>query len=163
MNTSFTSTVFPDDYRQKIRRMKQAMREQIGDVESLFALVCDRIEKEIATAREDEKNIGSAWPEIHGSDVAERKVTEQTLQKIKRRGCLIVRQNFPRDKALAWDQSMLDYLDINNFDRVYQGPGDNFFDSLEASRPEIYPIYWSHAQMEARQSEEIARVQHQKG
>ncbi|MDE9498954.1 DUF1479 domain-containing protein [Xenorhabdus bovienii] len=159
MNTSFTSTVFPDDYRQKIRRMKQAMREQIGDVESLFAQVCDRIEKEIAAARVDEKNIGSAWPEIHGSDVAERKVTEQTLQKIKRRGCLVVRQNFPRDKALAWDQSMLDYLDINNFDRVYQGPGDNFFDSLEASRPEIYPIYWSHAQMEARQSEEIARVQ----
>jgi hypothetical protein len=30
---------------------------------------------------------------------------------------------------------------------------------LTASRPEIYPIYWSQAQMQARQSEEMAQVQ----
>ena len=51
---------------------------------------------------------------------------------------------------------MLDYLDRNHFDEVYKGPGDSFFGSLEASRPEIYPIYWSQAQMQARQSEEMA-------
>lgn len=54
---------------------------------------------------------------------------------------------------------MLDYLDRNRFDEVYKGPGDNFFGTLSASRPEIYPIYWSQAQMQARQSEEMANVQ----
>lgn len=54
---------------------------------------------------------------------------------------------------------MLDYLDRNHFDDVYRGPGDTFFGSLEASRPEIYPIYWSQAQMQARQSDEMAAVQ----
>ena len=34
---------------------------------------------------------------------------------------------------------MLDYLDRNRFDEVYKGPGDNFFGTLSASRPEIYP------------------------
>lgn len=43
---------------------------------------------------------------------------------------------------------MLDYLDRNRFDEVYKGPGDNFFGTLSASRPEIYPIYWSQAQMQ---------------
>ena len=54
---------------------------------------------------------------------------------------------------------MLEYLDRNHFDDVYKGPGDTFFGSLEASRPEIYPIYWSQAQMQARQSDEMAAVQ----
>ncbi len=54
---------------------------------------------------------------------------------------------------------MLDYLDLNRFDELYRGPGDSFFGSLAASRPEIYPIYWSRAQMEARQSDEMATVQ----
>ncbi len=54
---------------------------------------------------------------------------------------------------------MLEYLDRNHFDDVYKGPGDSFFGSLEASRPEIYPIYWSPSQMQARQSDEMAAVQ----
>lgn len=54
---------------------------------------------------------------------------------------------------------MLDYLDRNRFDEVYKGPGDNFFGTLSASRHEIYPIYWSQAQMQARQSEEMANAQ----
>ncbi|MBD2796524.1 DUF1479 domain-containing protein [Xenorhabdus sp. 18] len=159
MNTSFTSATFPNDYRQNIRQMKHAMRKQIGDVEGLFAQICHKIAQELAAAREDEQETGSAWPEIHWRDVAENRISTELRQKIKRRGCVIVRQNFPRDTALAWDKSLLDYLELNNFDGVYQGTGDNYFGSLEASRPDIYPIYWSHAQMQARQSEEIAQVQ----
>ncbi|WP_416777755.1 DUF1479 domain-containing protein [Xenorhabdus budapestensis] len=159
MDTSFTTTDFPDDYCKRIRQMKQILREQIGDVETLFSQVCDKIEKELTAAKEDEKNMGSAWPEIHWRDMAEGRITEEIIQKIKRRGCLVVRQNFPQDQAIAWDQSMLDYLNTNEFEHFYQGPKDNYFGSLKASRPEIYPIYWSHAQMQARQSEEIALVQ----
>jgi hypothetical protein len=71
----------------------------------------------------------------------------------------VIKGHFPREQALAWDNAMLDYLDLNQFDDVYKGPGDNFFGTLTASRPEIYPIYWSQAQMQARQSEEMAQVQ----
>ncbi|MDX7990877.1 YbiU family protein [Xenorhabdus littoralis] len=158
MDTSFTSITFPDDYRKKIRQMKQAMREQIGDVEGLFKQICDKIEQELSAVREDEKNAGSAWPEIHWRDLAENRVTAEAIQKIKRRRYLVIRQNFPRDTALAWDKSIRDYLDLNHFDDVYQNAGDNYFGSLETSRPEIYPIYWSQAQMQARQSEAIAYI-----
>ncbi|AYA42234.1 DUF1479 domain-containing protein [Xenorhabdus nematophila] len=159
MDTSFISPHFPDHYHQNIRHMKQTLRKQIGHIEGLFRQICDKIDKELIATREDEKNIGSAWPEIHWHDLIENRVTPETLQKIKRRGCLVVRQNFPRDTALAWDKSMFDYLEANNFAAVYHGYGDDYFGSLEASRPEIYPIYWSQAQMQARQSEEIAQVQ----
>ncbi|MGD8107026.1 DUF1479 domain-containing protein [Pantoea sp. FN0302] len=159
MNTSFTSVTLPEDYKQNIVAMKRILREQIGDVEALFRQVCDKIEAELAAARAEEQANGSAWPEVNYTDLAAGNISEQQIAHIKRRGCLVVRQTFSRDHALAMDQSMLGYLDENQFDEVYRGPGDNFFGSLEASRPEIYPIYWSKAQMEARQSQQMATTQ----
>ncbi|WP_275553627.1 DUF1479 domain-containing protein [Mixta sp. Marseille-Q2659] len=159
MTTSFSSLTLPDDYKKNIVEMKRAMRAQIGDIAGLFRQVCDKIETEIAAAREEEKRNGSAWPEISYADLAAGKVSPQQIAQIKRRGCLVVRQTFSRESALEMDRSMLNYLDENHFDEVYRGPGDNFFGSLEASRPEIYPIYWSKAQMSARQSEQMAATQ----
>ncbi|NMP25925.1 DUF1479 domain-containing protein [Rahnella sp. SAP-1] len=159
MDNTFTSTTLPIDYKQNIIEMKKQLRQQIGDVEGLFRQVCQKIEAEISAARAEEQANGTAWPEIAWSELAAGKISEAKIAQVKRRGCLVVRQTFPRDDALAMDRSMLSYLDDNNFDEVYRGPGDNFFGSLEASRPEIYPIYWSKAQMEARQSQQIGVVQ----
>lgn len=159
MENNFTSTRLPQDHHDNIRKMKRELREQIGDVEALFDRVCQKIEDEIALAKTEEARNGTAWPVIEWADINAGNITEATRSHIKRRGCVVVKQTFQRDKALAWDQSLLDYLDKNDFDTVYRGPGDNFFGSLEASRPEIYPIYWSQAQMEARQSENMAQVQ----
>ena len=75
-----------------------------------------------------------------------------------RRGCLVVRGHFDREQALAWDAGIVDYVESNRFFETYRGPGDDFFGSV-GSKPEIYPIYWSPAQMEARQSDRMARVQ----
>jgi len=159
MDNRFTSTILPVDYKKNIIEMKKQLRAQIGDVEGLFRQVCEKIETEIAAARAEEAANGTAWPQISWSELAEGRASDAQIAQVKRRGCLVVRQTFERDDALAMDKSMLHYLDENNFDEVYRGPGDNFFGSLDASRPEIYPIYWSAAQMEARQSEEIGTVQ----
>ncbi|MDF7659064.1 DUF1479 domain-containing protein [Erwiniaceae bacterium L1_54_6] len=159
MNTSFTSVTLPDDHKAKIRLMKQQLRAQIGDVEGLFLQVKAKITQAIAEAKEDEAQRGTAWPVVSWRDIAEKNVSQDQIDFIKRRGCVVVKQNFARDEALAWDKAMLDYLELNDFDNIYRGPGDTFFGSLEASRPEIYPIYWSKSQMEARQSEGISLTQ----
>ncbi|MEG3131947.1 DUF1479 domain-containing protein [Pantoea cypripedii] len=159
MNTSFTSVTLPDDHKAKIRLMKQQLRAQIGDVEGLFLQVKAKITQAIAEAKEDEAQRGTAWPVVSWGDIAEKNISQEQIDFIKRRGCVVVKQNFARDEALAWDKAMLDYLELNDFDNLYRGPGDTFFGSLEASRPEIYPIYWSKSQMEARQSEGISLTQ----
>ena len=51
-----------------------------------------------------------------------------------------------------------DYVEGNKFFEHYRGPADDFFGSV-GSKPEIYPIYWSPAQMQARQNDRMARVQ----
>jgi len=52
-------------------------------------------------------------------------------------------------------------VESNHFFENYAGPADDFFGTLsaEASKPEIYPVYWSSAQMEARQHPRMAKVQ----
>lgn len=159
MHPELQHTPLPNDIAGAIRQFKQQIRQQIGDVESLFSRVCNNIEQAISEAKAEEQQTGSAWPVVSPAEIASGKLTPEIREKIKRRGCVVVQQHFPREQALAWDASMLRYLDENQFDAHYRGPGDNFFGSLEASRPEIYPIYWSRAQMEARQSNEMAQVQ----
>ena len=159
MKANSRATPLPADVKAAIRQMKQQLRSQIGDVEALFRQVCDKIEAAIADAKADEQRTGSAWPMMEMQTLARGEVSDETRAQIKRRGCVVIKQHFAREQALAWDKSMLDYLELNHFDQQYRGPGDNFFGSLEASRPEIYPIYWSQAQMQARQSDAMIQAQ----
>ncbi|QNF20759.1 DUF1479 family protein [Aeromonas hydrophila] len=156
---SVTHTQLPADHKAAIRQMKQALRAQLGDVEAVFAEVSRRIEARVAEVEALRARGEPVWPELDYQALAAGQVGEVERAAIRRRGCLVIRGHFARERALAWDRDMLDYLDLNRFDELYRGPGDSFFGSLAASRPEIYPIYWSRAQMEARQSDEMATVQ----
>ncbi|MFV9650848.1 DUF1479 domain-containing protein [Pseudomonas marginalis] len=156
---AFESETLPQDYRDSIVKMKRALRAQIGDVESLFEQVSEFIVAEIDSIKAQEALTGSAWPILEFDDIAVGKVSADQLALIKRRGCVVLRNHFPREQVLGWDERLLDYLDRNHFDAIYRGPADQFFGSLEASRPEIFPIYWSESQMQLRQDERMGAAQ----
>lgn len=156
---TFTHETLPADHKTAIRQMKQALREQIGDVQQLFDQLSARISERVEEIKAIKARGESVWPQLNYADLANGRVTEAQRAQIKRRGCVVIKGHFPREQALGWDRAMLDYLAENRFDELYKGPGDSFFGTLEASRPEIYPIYWSQAQMQARQSNEMAAAQ----
>lgn len=156
---TFTHETLPADHKAAIRQMKQALRAQIGDVQHLFDQLSARISERVEEIKVIKARGESVWPQLNYADIAAGRVTEAQRALIKRRGCVVIKGHFPREQALGWDRAMLDYLAENRFDEVYKGPGDSFFGTLEASRPEIYPIYWSKAQMQARQSDEMAAAQ----
>ena len=159
MSLTFTSENLPADHKAAIRQMKRELRAQIGDVQAVFNRLHAKIADRVAEIAALKKSGDPVWPVIPFADVKNGTLSEAQRAAVKRRGCAVIKGHFPREQALAWDNAMLDYLDRNHFDEVYKGPGDNFFGTLTASRPEIYPIYWSQAQMQARQSEEMAQVQ----
>lgn len=154
-----SATTLPDNLSHEIRSLKQAVWERIGDVDSLFKEVETSIEKEVEDIEATHTRGENIWPEINYEDIATGRVSDAQIHYIHRRGCAVIRNHFPRERAIEWDQRLVEYLDKNNFDDVYRGPGDNFFGSLSASRPPILPIYWSQPQMEARQDERMAQVQ----
>ncbi|SNY76763.1 DUF1479 domain-containing protein [Enterobacter sp. CC120223-11] len=159
MALTCSSETLPADHKAAIRELKKALRAQIGDVQGVFDKLTAHIEARVAEIDTLKAAGKPVWPVIAYDDLAKGKIAEAEREAIKRRGCAVIKGHFSREQALGWDRSMLDYLDRNRFDEVYKGPGDNFFGTLTASRPEIYPIYWSQAQMQARQSHEMANVQ----
>ncbi|WP_318375712.1 DUF1479 domain-containing protein [Enterobacter sp.] len=159
MAVTFASETLPADHKAAIRQLKQALRAQIGDVQTVFNQLSERIAARVAEINALKARGEPVWPVIPFADIKNGTLSEAQREAVKRRGCAVIKGHFPREQALGWDRSMLEYLDRNHFDEVYKGPGDSFFGTLEASRPEIYPIYWSQAQMLARQSSEMAQVQ----
>ncbi len=161
MSASTTADVagVPEDVPAAIRAVKARLREQIGDVAAAVARLEEFLEGEVADIEAAKARGEQVWPVVDYADIAAGAVSDDALAAVRRRGCLVVRGHFPEQTALDWDAALVDYVERNDFDAKYRGPGDDFFGTLAASRPEIYPIYWSPSQMEARQSERMATVQ----
>lgn len=152
----------PGDLAAAIREIKPTLRARIEasgrTVEEVFAVVERRVADRVAEINAERERGEPVWPVIDYADIADGTATAEQLQKVARRGCLIVRGHFDHDQALAWDADIADYVERNEFFENYRGPADDFFGSV-GSKPEIYPIYWSPAQMQARQNDRMARVQ----
>lgn len=152
----------PEDLEAATREIKAAIRARIEasgrTVEDVFAVVEARIAERVAEVEAAKEQGENVWPVIDYADIEAGTVSPEVIELLRRRGCAVVRGHFEREQALAWDQEILDYVERNHFFDDYRGAGDDFFGSV-GSRPEIYPVYWSSAQMEARQSDRMARVQ----
>ncbi len=152
----------PADRPAAIRQIKAALRARIAasgrTVEEVFAVAERRIQAEVDDIKAARERGETVWPVIDYADIAAGTMPADAVAKLHRRGCLVVRGHFDREQALGWDREIVRYVEDNKFFENYRGPGDDFFGTV-GSKPEIYPIYWSRAQMQARQSEQMARVQ----
>ena len=152
----------PPDLKEATRQTKAAIRARIEasgrTVEEVFAAVAARVEERVVEIEAAKRRGENVWPVIDYADIAAGTVPDPAREGLRRRGCVVVRGTFEREQALAWDEDIVGYVERNRFFENYQGPGDDFFGSV-GSKPEIYPVYWSRAQMEARQSDRMANVQ----
>ena len=152
----------PEDPPAAIREIKRALRARIDasgrSVDGVFSVIEARVRTQVEDILAVKERGETVWPVIDYADIAAGTVTAEQLAYLRRRGCLIVRGHFDREQALGWDRDIVDYVESNHFFDTYRGPADDFFGSV-GSKPEIYPVYWSPAQMQARQSERMAAVQ----
>lgn len=99
-------------------------------------------------------------PRLHAQDIIDGKVTQEQRDKIRQAGCCAIHGVFAQDQAEEWNQEIGDYLERNHFtERLKHAAEDNYFGDLKDSKPQIYGIYWSRPQVEARQSERMRQVQ----
>lgn len=152
----------PEDLGTAIREIKAAIRTRIeasgSTVEEVFAKVEAKVRAEVEDIKAAKARGESVWPEVDFADIEAGTVSYETLALLRRRGCVVIRGHFPREQAQGWDRDILDYVERNHFFESYRGPGDDFFGTV-GSKPEIYPVYWSPTQMEARQHPRMARAQ----
>lgn len=153
----------PDDIPQAIKEIKAAIRKRITEKGRTVEEVTDEIRTFLLGEIEDIKATKArgeeVWPIIDFADIERGTVGDSSIAKLQRRGCVMIRGHFDREQAENWDAEAVAYVDSNHFFENYRGPADDFFGTLELSKPEIYPIYWSTTQMQARQHLRMAKAQ----
>lgn len=144
----------------EIAATKDVLRDQLPDPRAVFAEVEAHVKEAVENIKEKKARGAPVIPEIDFDDIAKDRVADEQKREVKHRGCAIVRGTFPRDRAEAWNEELGDYLVRNDYyDTGSEAPADDYFSNLDADRPQIFSIYWSRPQVEARQHEHMAATQ----
>ncbi len=146
------------DLTPRIVEAKAALRARLPAYREVFAEVADALGREANDIAGRLADGDPVVPSVEFADIEAGRVPDETVAKIRRHGCAIVRGVFPRAQAEAWDRALLDYVTRNDYiERAKDKMGlDKYFSQLKSGRPQIYGIYWSKPQVEARQGPTLA-------
>ena len=109
----------------------------VGD---LLEHIRGRMTLEVAAVR-DEHGDGTAFPVVEFADVVADRVPPASIDRIRRRGCVVLRGTFERSQAEAWDEQIAGYLAANSFDAVFA----DRYPEAAATGSRIWGVYWSVA------------------
>ncbi len=146
------------DIAARVAESKALLRRQLPDAAGVFAEMSAALSREAAEIAARHADGEPVVPQVQFSEVAAGTVPEATRQEIRRRGCAVVQGVFPAEQASAWDAELLDYVRRNDYEgHAKQKMGlDQYFARMKSGRPQIYGIYWSRPQIEARQGDNLA-------
>lgn len=153
-------TLHIDDVPRAIREIKQKLRHELPGYKAAFEQLEGDMKRQIAEIRAEMDRGENPVPQINADDIVNNRVSEQQKALIRQRGCCTVKGVFPQAQAQAWNEEVGNYLERNNFvEKLKNAAEDNYFGTLAASKPQIYGIYWSKPQVEARQHARMKAVQ----
>ena len=97
-------------------------------------------------------------PEIAYRDIAAATSPTRRRAAIRKTGCAVVRGVYPESVATGWFEEVGDYLDDNRYEEkeIEKRSLDKYFSALKAGKPQIFNVYWSKPQVNARQGESLA-------
>jgi hypothetical protein len=144
---------------EAIRTTKQQLRAALPEYKEVFREVeaeTRRRVEEIVSEREAGQDV---VPIAHYADIEAGTVSPKLVAKIKARGACVVRNTFSPEQATTWDNEIAAYVEKNNLDaKLANAAEDKYFGTLASAKPQIYGIYWSRPQVEARQSPSLTNV-----
>ena len=128
------------------------------NVEKAFAVVKETLCRAVDDVVNKQATGTTIVPEISYTAVSNNTVSKADINKIRQRGCVIVRNVFSRQQAEDWNSELGDYLESNRYlERSKEKAGlDDYFGDLKDARPQIYGVYWSRPQVMARQAQSMA-------
>jgi hypothetical protein len=138
--------------------LKRSIRNDIPDLDDVWDQLNEEIRHRIDEIKAEKKAGISPIPILEFDDVVNNQEAIDT-NKIKQRGCVIIKNVFPRKMAEDWNLEVEGYLERNDYLGQKVDAEDHYFGSLKDSKPQVYGIYWSKPQIEARQHKNMFEVQ----
>jgi len=145
-------------HRARIVETKRRLRGQITDMPERFAAVTANVEAQIDRIERERAQGISPVPQLEFDELD--RVDDARKDHIRQRGCLVIRNVFDDARVNAWNADLSNYLEVNDYLEKLKTSGavDNYFSTLASAKPQIYGVYWSRAQMEARTDPAMARA-----
>ena len=147
-----------DTIEQQVIAAKKQLREMLPA--NAFAALDASIRDEIDEIKTISAAGDSPIPQINYADVVAGHVAEGQRALIKKRGCVIVRGVFAEEQATEWNNALGEYVEKNGYyeEELKKRGMDKYFSSLAEGKPQIFGVYWSPPQVEARQSVELSQT-----
>lgn len=141
-------------------RQTKAELSRLSDTRAAFASVRDAMLREVETITTASAQGDGVIPELDYAQIKAGSVSEAARKQIRHRGCAVIRGVFPRAQAEDWNAEVGAYIERNNYlEHAKEKAGlDNYFSQLKAGAPQIYGLYWSKPQVQARQAESMAET-----
>jgi Protein of unknown function (DUF1479) len=148
-----------EDLPKMVRETKKALRAALPNYADAFKKVeADMRQRVDAIVKEREAG-QEVVPIVQYADIAACRVPAEMVAKIKQRGACVIRETFAPSQAKAWNDEITEYVERNGLDaKLANAAEDKYFGTLASAKPQIYGIYWSRPQVQARQSESLTRV-----
>jgi hypothetical protein len=148
-----------ENLSQEIRQSKKTLRKALPHHAEVFRQVEAEMRRRVNTIVKERETGQEVIPIVQYSDVEAGAVPPELITKIKDRGACVIRRTFAPAQADAWDREIATYVDGNGLDaKLANAAEDKYFGTLASAKPQIYGIYWSRPQVQARQAESLTRV-----
>ncbi|WP_433973688.1 DUF1479 domain-containing protein [Tunturiibacter lichenicola] len=148
-----------DNLPEAIRSTKKSLRKALPNHAEIFHQVEAEMRRRVDIIVKEREAGQSVIPIVQFSDVKAGTVPDDLIAKIKDRGACVIRGTFEAAQAQAWDNEIATYVEENGLDaKLANAAEDKYFGTLASAKPQIYGIYWSRPQVQARQSEQLTRV-----
>jgi hypothetical protein len=148
-----------DNLPEAIRSTKKALRKALPNHAEIFRQVEAEMRRRVDIIVKEREAGQSVIPVVQYADIKADAVPPELIAKIKDRGACVIRGTFARSQAEAWDNEIATYVEENGLDaKLANAAEDKYFGTLASAKPQIYGIYWSRPQVQARQSESLTRV-----
>ncbi len=140
-------------FKRKLAPRREALKRSYADVRDHIRRAVDAILREVSAGH-------AVIPELAYRDIRSGTVPESTRQKIRKSGCLVVREVFPAELARDWFAEVGEYLRTNKYEdrEVEKRSLDKYFSQLKAGQPQVFNVYWSKPQVLARQDARLAET-----
>lgn len=144
---------------QEICQAKKALRQALPTHAEVFRQVEAEMRRRVDIIAHERETGHEVIPIVQYTDVEAGVVAPELIAKIKDRGACVIRRTFAPVQADTWDREIAAYVDENGLDaKLANAAEDKYFGTLASAKPQIYGIYWSRPQVQARQAESLTRV-----
>ena len=149
-----------DNINQAIVDTKKQLKKNLPDLKGIFNDLESDIKAEVSIIENLIKDGKTVIPEIHYEAINNEQVDKTIIASIKHRGCVVIRNVFPKSQVEDWNDELIEYITENGYYEQCQEKAhlDQYFSTLQSGKPQVFGIYWSRPQVLARQDKRMAKT-----